>query len=279
MPDFSDSPLLVFGGPYSNLQATQALLEAAHGLDIQPGRIVCTGDVVAYCADAQPTIAAVRAAGVRVVMGNCEESLGLGLDDCGCGFSEDSACDVLSRQWYAHAERSLSTDDKAWMAALPRRIDVTVGRVHLAVIHGGVTHISRYVFASSPAAEKRAEMNALGSDSLDGVIGGHCGMAFTDIVDGKLWHNPGAIGMPANDGTPRTWYSLLTPAADGVEIRIRPLDYDHPTAAARMRAEGLPEPYARTLTCGLWPNMDILPEAERRRCGHHLEPETALFSP
>lgn len=270
---------MVFGGPYGNLQATVALLKEARGLGIPPDNIVCTGDVVAYCADATDTIAAIRAAGIRVVMGNCEESLGLGLDDCGCGFSGGGACDVLSRQWYAHAERLLSADDKAWMAALPRRIDVTVGRVRLAVIHGGVTHIGRYVFASSPAAEKRAEMDALGSDNPDGVIGGHCGLAFTDIVDGKLWHNPGVIGMPANDGTPRTWYSVLTPTPDGIEIRTRPLDYDHLSAAARMRAEGLPEHYARTLTCGLWPNMDILPEAERRLRGHSLNSEIALFSP
>ena len=38
---------------------------------------------------------------------------------------------------------------------------------------------------------------------LDGVIGGHCGLPFTKVVGDRLWHNPGAIGMPANDGTPR----------------------------------------------------------------------------
>ena len=47
----ADGPVLCFGGPYSNLQATQALFAEARRLGVPPGRIVCTGDVLAYCAD------------------------------------------------------------------------------------------------------------------------------------------------------------------------------------------------------------------------------------
>jgi len=43
-------PLLVFGGPYSNLEATKAMLAEARRRAIAPGNIVCTGDLVAYCA-------------------------------------------------------------------------------------------------------------------------------------------------------------------------------------------------------------------------------------
>ena len=42
---------LAFGGPYSNLQALDALLAEAARLGIPPARMVCTGDVVAYAAD------------------------------------------------------------------------------------------------------------------------------------------------------------------------------------------------------------------------------------
>src|SRR5690349_7837516 len=102
-----DGPVLFFGGPYSNLEATEALLRAAPRLDIPPARMVCTGDVVAYGADAQATVDLVRAAGIRTVMGNCEESLGAGAADCGCGYAEGSACQLLSVAWYAHADRCL----------------------------------------------------------------------------------------------------------------------------------------------------------------------------
>jgi len=89
----------------------------------------------------------------------------------------------------------------------------------------------------------------------------------------RLWHNPGAIGMPANDGTPRGWFSVLTPVAGGLDITLHGLDYDHRAAAAAMRAALPGLPYAETLTSGLWPNMAVLPGAERERRGRPLAPE------
>ena len=41
-------PLLVFGGPYSNLEATVVILEETHRRVIPTGNIVCTSDLVAY---------------------------------------------------------------------------------------------------------------------------------------------------------------------------------------------------------------------------------------
>src|SRR5262245_44817533 len=80
------TPLLVFGGPYSNLRALAALRERADALGIPAAQTICTGDVVAYCAEPQETTAAVREWGCHVVAGNCEEQLAAGAEDCACGF-------------------------------------------------------------------------------------------------------------------------------------------------------------------------------------------------
>jgi len=48
-------------------------------------------------------------------MGNCEESLAAQAADCGCGYAEDSACAVLSGQWYAYADRNVDADSRLWM--------------------------------------------------------------------------------------------------------------------------------------------------------------------
>jgi len=45
------APLLLFGGPYSNLRALTALRAPAAALGIDAARTNCTGDVVAYCAE------------------------------------------------------------------------------------------------------------------------------------------------------------------------------------------------------------------------------------
>jgi uncharacterized Fe-S cluster-containing radical SAM superfamily protein len=132
-----------------------------------------------------------------------------------------------------------------------------------------VRQINRFIFASTPAPVKREE---IGAAECDGVIGGHCGIPFTQIIDGKLWHNAGAIGMPANDGVPTTWFSILTPGADGIAITHHALAYDYRAAAAKMRAARLPEGYAAALETGFWPSCDVLPAAELASRGVALQP-------
>jgi predicted phosphodiesterase/pyruvate-formate lyase-activating enzyme len=269
-----DRPAIVFGGPYGNLEATRALLDEAARLGVAPDHIVCTGDVVAYGADAAATVDLVRSAGIHVVMGNCEESLAAQADDCGCGYAPGSACDRLAAAWFAHADRELGSEAREWMARLPRRIDIAIAGARLAVVHGGIDCINRFIFASSPATIKAQELARAG---IDGVIAGHCGLPFTQVVQAKLWHNAGAIGMPANDGTPRVWFSLLTPHAGGVALDHRALAYDHAAAADKMRRAGLPEGYAAALETGLWPSCDVLPFKEIRERGVPLEPGSVIW--
>ncbi len=268
-------PLMVFGGPYSNLEATRAVLGEAARLEIAADRIICTGDVVAYGADPAATVELVRGSVRHVVMGNCEQSIAAGSADCGCGFPTGSTCERLSAAWFAHATRELNADARAWMADLPRRIDIEMGSYRLAVIHGGVDIMNRFIFASTVTAIKFEEMRKI---ALDGVIAGHCGLPFTQAINGQLWHNAGAVGMPANDGTPRVWFSLLRAEAEGITIEHRALDYDFATAAAKMRRAGLPQEYAASLETGLWPSCDVLPLKEIHERGAALEPGSAFWS-
>ena len=270
----ADDRVLVFGGPCSNLQATQAVLAQARRLGIPPARIICTGDLAAYCGEPSATIELVRASGIHVVMGNCDEQLGAGAADCACGFDEDSACNRLAAAWYAHADAQVGADARAWLAGLPRRIDLLIRDARLAVIHGSVRTINQFVFASSPALVKLREMELA---QADGVIGGHCGLPFSQVIDGRLWHNPGIVGIPANDGTQRVWFSLLTPTAAGLEIEHCALAYDHETAQREMERAGLPSEYRTALATGIWPSCDVLPYREIRERGVALEPGSALW--
>jgi hypothetical protein len=260
-------PVLVFGGPYSNLEATRALIALADRLGVPAARAICTGDVVAYCADPQATTDAVREWGCAVLMGNCEESLGVGAEDCGCGFEEGSACDRLSVAWYAYADAQLSADARRWMAGLPRRIRFSLAGRDFEATHGAPSQINRFVFASDPAADKEAELRDVRADA---IVAGHCGIPFTQPLGPRLWHNAGVIGMPANDGRRETWASLLTPIGNAVEVRLIPLAYDWAKAAGKMRSRGLPQEYAASLETGLWPNCDILPALEARARGRSI---------
>ena len=270
----ADAPVLVFGGCYSNREATQALLGAARQLGIPPARMLCTGDVIAYGADPAATLDLIRSAGIATIMGNCEESLAAEATDCGCGFAPGSACERLSAAWFAHAARRLGAEDRRWMAGLPRRIELVLAGHRFAAVHGAPSRVNSFLFASTPQPVFEAELALAGADA---VLGGHCGLPFTRRIGRRLWHNAGAIGLPANDGTPRGWFSLLTPRPGGIEIRSLPLDYDHRAAARAMRAADLPEEYAAALETGLWPSVEILPPEEQSGTARPLVPTAALW--
>ncbi len=267
-------PLLVFGGPYGNLEATEALIGAAARLGIPPGRAICTGDVVAYSADPQGVCDRLRAWGCPIVMGNCEESLAGDADDCACGFGENSACAVLSVQWFACNRRDLDRETKRWMGTLPRRLRFSLGGRSFAAVHGAPSQINRFIFASTPRETKLAELDLAGTDA---IVGGHCGLPFTQTLGRRLWHNAGAIGQPANDGTARVWFSVLTPRAGGIEIAHHALDYDRRAAAEKMGTRGYPAEYADSLANGLWPSCDILPPREVALRGRPIAPARVFW--
>lgn len=252
-----DKTLLFFGGPYSNLEATEAIQDAAKQLSIQLEAIYCTGDVVGYCADPEETVNLIRAWGIHTIAGNVEIQLRDGLVDCGCNFEDGSRCDLFSRSWYPYAQSELSEESIAWMHTLPLTKTFEINGKRIAIIHGGYPDISEFIFESTPWETKQAYFDQFNADV---IIAGHCGIPFSQEVDGKLWLNAGVIGLPANDGTQRTWYALLN--TENWRVQFKSLTFDSAQTAEKMNANKLPSEYAHTLVTGIWDNCEILPEEE-----------------
>jgi len=275
-------PLLIFGGPYSNLPALLAMKEKAEQLGIPPEQCICTGDIVAYCAQPQETVAAIRDWGVHCLMGNCEASFANDADDCGCGFEEGSHCDVLSAQWFQFANQALSKEERQWFGILPEHIRFTMNGQSALVVHGSVSSMNQFIFSASDEAIFERECAIADADL---IIGGHCGIPFTRKVyqphssltvrESAIWHNAGVIGMPANDGTTRTWFSVIeagNTASSPLLMNTYPLYYHHQDAFDAMCRAGLQNAYADALLSGLWPSMDVLPDAEKQRRGIAIHP-------
>lgn len=264
-----EGDLVLFGGPYSNAQALEALLAEASGAEM-----ICTGDLVAYCADPVAVAERVRAAGIHVVRGNCEDSLAAGAPDCGCGFEDGSACSLLSVGWYGYADRLVGAALRRWMAGLPRWITFAHAGRRWAVIHGGAREVNRFLWETDADTVLEGEIAVLEAEigEIGGVIAGHsgrafcrelAGRAFSRELGGKIWLNAGVIGMPPHDGRSETEYAVL--GADGA-ISLRRLSYDYAAAAAAMERAGLRQGYETSLRTGYWPSEDVLP-AELRRAG------------
>jgi len=254
------APILVFGGPYSNLAATKAIQAEAERLTIPPERVICTGDVVAYCADPVATTDLIRAWGISLVMGNCEESLAENSPDCGCGFEEGSSCSLLSVGWYNYANQVVTLSQRRWMSELPRNLSFSLNGLKFLVIHGGVERINEFIFRSTSDEVKAQQLEKSG---VDVIIGGHCGIPFGQALRNGHWLNAGVIGMPANDATPDGWYMLLSPARGHVEVTWHRLRYSATHSRQSMLKAGLNKEYADALTTGLWPSTDVLPDSEK----------------
>lgn len=269
-----DQPLLIFGGPYSNLQAVMALQAVARAHTIPADHVICTGDIIAYCGQPVETTDAIREWGIHVLMGNCEESFATSADDCGCGFGDGSQCDLLSIEWFRFANERVRDDQRQWFASLPRNLMFSIAGQSIQVVHGSVTRINRFMYPSQKDNDFIKEFDRSCADIL---VAGHSGIPFSKKLrpsqgNQKLWHNTGAIGMPANDGSVHTWYSLFYPTKDSVRIDTRPLKYDFKTAYNTMQNVGLNNGYAACLQNGLWPSMDVLPMIEQQQQGLPIEP-------
>lgn len=252
--------LLIFGGPYSNFQALSELQRIAERLSIPPQNILCTGDVVGYCAQPEESVQLVKDWGIHCISGNVEQNIVSGEDDCGCNYLEGGRCDLFSRNWFPYAVRSLSADSVRWMAELPQHLRFSYAGKSVAVVHGSPDKVSEFVFASTNGAVKAKHFQTTVTDV---ILAGHAGLPFVDLQNEHFWLNAGVIGMPANDGTPRVWYLLLDDTGGTLSYSFESFTYDNVLVNQLMQENDLPDAYAKTLLTGIWDNCEILPEVEK----------------
>ncbi len=256
--------LLVFGGVYSNYQALLALKSRCEELGFEPEQIVCNGDMVAYCAQPEECLQEIKEWGIHTILGNVEDQIRNGQEDCACDFTSGGRCESFSRDWYPYAVSKVSDESKAWLQTVPYQLRISIGDFKIGVVHGSTVYISDYVFESTPWEQKE---NSLLSMGVDLMVGGHSGLPFLQQRGNQYWLNPGVIGMPANDGTARVWYATIEIVWSKPRIQFHSLEYDYHSAQGLMKQHNLPEAYANTLSSGLWDNCEILPSPETEKQG------------
>ena len=252
--------LLLFGGVYSNLQALEKLISIAEEERIPPENCICTGDITGYCAQPEETIQLFRKWGALSIAGNVELQLASDSEDCGCDFKAGGRCDDFSKMWFPYTKGHLSQNSIDWIATLPENISLDYGNKKITIVHGNYGNVSEFIFASNADENKQRCFEETQSQV---IIAGHCGLPFHQSIKDKLWLNPGVLGMPANDGTPRVWYLLLEMEDGDIKFTHQSFEYDAETAQRLMYKNHLPEAYGDTLTSGIWDNMEVLPEIEK----------------
>ncbi|WP_107038858.1 metallophosphoesterase family protein [Brumimicrobium mesophilum] len=260
---------LFFGGSYSNIHALKALKYEAGKLQIPAKNIYHTGDVVGYCASPNETVNAVREWGINVIAGNVEVQLSDGEEDCGCNFEEGSRCSNFSNLWYPFAKIQVSQANIDWMKTLNNHQIIVIDGLRLGIIHGGIENISEFIFKSTPSSIKEKIIKKL---NVDVIVAGHCGIPFMQQLGNAHWINPGVIGMPANDGTTKVWYTIYN--SETKTFSSHALKYDFNKTSEEMVQKQLPMEYAKTIVDGIWDNCEILPSEETKMQGVELKEES-----
>jgi diadenosine tetraphosphatase ApaH/serine/threonine PP2A family protein phosphatase len=259
----SAAPVALFGGVYSNHLALAATLEDAASTGAEA--CYCLGDLGAFGPHPDRACDIVRQAGIPVVQGNYDHSLGHDRDDCQCGYTDprDNHFASLSyRYTYAHT----CAEHRAWMRRLPPTLRLRLWGREVLLCHGSPRRVNEFLWESN--CSDHFLTGLLDRAGVDVLCVTHTGLFWTRVLpDGRRVVNVGAIGRPANDGDTRVVYALLRPDGEGgTEVEWRRVAYDHERLSHEMRSEGLPEEFVETIETGWWTTcLEVLPAKERAR--------------
>jgi predicted phosphodiesterase len=238
---------------HANLPALDAVLAdiaARPGVDAT----FHLGDLIGYAPWPNETVERLRAAGITGVAGNYDSTVATDAKHCGCRY-EDPRQEELSHLSFAWTLEHTSAESKAFMGALPFRIDLRPLGGHasgpaVTLIHGNQVLNTVYVHEER-SDEFLAKMGtAIGGRAGDAVCFGHTHKPWHRVVEEVHYVNTGSVGRP-KDGDARAGYALLDVAADGrVDIEIVRVAYDIESAAHAILASTLPHEFADYLRTG-----------------------------
>ncbi len=253
--------IAVFGGIYSNHLALAGALADARRRGAE--QIYCLGDMGAFGPHPDLVFPLLREHGVLCIQGNYDNSIGNGLPDCQCGYT-DPRDNHFARLSYAYTHANTSPVHRAWLRDLPPQRRLTLGKHRLLLCHGSPRKMNEFLWESTTSTHFLEYL--LDEHQTDVVLATHTGIKWhRPLSKDRHFVNVGVLGRPENDGRTNVWYAFLT-AEPELRVEYVPVTYDQERLAAEMRGEGLPEEFVTTVLTGWWTTcLEILPAKERRR--------------
>jgi predicted phosphodiesterase len=201
---------------HANLPALEAVLAdiAGRGVDAT----YHLGDLVGYAPWPNETVALLRAEGIAGVAGNYDSTVATGYKHCGCKY-ENPEQEALSHESYVWTLAHTSALSKAYLAALPFRIDLRPLGGHVAgptvtLVHGTPANNLTYWTADRSDRFCASMAQMAGARAGDVIAFGHTHIPWHREVDGVHFVNAGSVSRP-KDGDARAGYVVLE-VGDGV---------------------------------------------------------------
>jgi putative phosphoesterase len=224
---------------HGNLQALESAL--ADIAAQKPDRVYCLGDLVGYGANPNEVTERIRREHWPTVMGNYDDGVGFERDECGCAYREEAERERGQRslEW---TKARVTPDNKALLRTLVNEIRFEADGKRILLVHGSPRKMNEYLFEDRPIASFE---RLAASSNADVIVFGHTHKPYVKDVDGVTFVNAGSVGKP-KDGDWRGCYVVL----DGGTPAFRRVEYDVKSAAAAIRATGLPHEFAADIESG-----------------------------
>lgn len=253
--------IAVLGGLYSNYLALDAALADAQRRDVDA--VYCLGDLGAFGPYPDRVFPLLHEAGVSCIQGNYDNSIGNGLADCQCGYT-DPRDNHFARLSYDYTFRRTHPTNRDWMRELPAQLRLRLGRYRLLLCHGSPRRTNEFLWESTTSTHFLEHL--AGEHEADVILATHTGIKWHRRLAGdRHFVNVGVLGRPENDGRRNVWYTIVEARPD-FRLEFIPVEYDCERLAQEMRDEQLPEEFVETILTGWWTTcLEILPSKERRR--------------
>ncbi len=237
---------------HANLPALEAVLANIDSrTDVDA--VFHLGDLVGYAPWPNETVALIRERGITGVAGNYDSTVATDYKHCGCRY-EDPRQEELSHLSYEWTRGNVSSETKAFLGALPFRLDLRPTGGHrsgsrLILVHGAPTVNTLYWTADRDDAFCLNMAGIACAREGDSIACGHTHRPWQRQVEGITFLNAGSVGRP-KDGDWRAGYTLFELSDTGPEVEHVRVEYDIDRAMQAIFASDLPDELAHYLRSG-----------------------------
>jgi len=225
--------LAVISDVHANLEAFEAVLAEAQGLDV-----FCLGDLVDYGANPNEVVEVIRRRGIMCVMGNHDWAALSG------DTSLFNARAAMSSIW---TRAHLTSQNLEFIRTLAPELRTSFEAAEAYFTHGSPDdRLWEYV---DPRTHSDLFGHYLAKLQVRVIGLGHTHVPYAWKEEGKVVFNPGSVGQP-RDGDPKASFAVLSFDEQEVRVEIRRVEYDIQKAAEKIREAGLPESHASRLFSG-----------------------------
>lgn len=252
--------IALFGGIYSNHLALKEMIRDAHSQNVY--EIYCLGDLGAFGPNPDKVFPILKEHNIPVVQGNYDNSIGNGLNDCQCGYT-DPRDNYYAKLSYDYTFAKTSDENKIWMKQLPSEKRIEINGKKILLCHGSPRQTNEFLWETTSPTHF---LEKLCKDySADIICVTHTGIHWDrKLEDGKHFINIGVIGRPENDGKTQVGYTILVFDRSDLKVEYRKIDYDYEKLAFEMKEEKLPQEFIETILTGWWTTcLEVLPGKER----------------